>query len=134
MEPKLISQTPVSMSELKSEIASIKKREKEPSMRVTKMEDYLNSINILPEAKEKELIEAIRKLDIPRMRDELVFKIAEMLPKSVDELKVVLQGYVISVTSENIKRIADAVNPFAGKPSEKKPAEKKAAHARSRKP
>ena len=98
------------MADLKSEIEKIKKREKEPSVRVTKMEDYLNSISPLPAAKEKELIEAIRKLDVPRMKDELIFKIVEMLPKTVDDLKIILQGYVISVTNENLKKIVDAVN------------------------
>ncbi|MBS3132754.1 hypothetical protein J4470_01315 [Candidatus Woesearchaeota archaeon] len=110
MEPKIISQTPVSMAELKSEIEGIKKREKEPSLRVTKMEDYLNSIAPLPAAKEKEVIEAVRKLDIPRMKDEFLFKIAEMMPKTVEELRIILQGYVISVTNENMKKIVDAVN------------------------
>lgn len=102
------------MAELKSEIESIKKREKEPNVRVTKMEDYLNSIETLPEAKEKELTEALRKLDIPRMKDEFVFKISEMLPKTVEELKIILQGSVISVTNDNMKKIVDAVNAVLG--------------------
>ena len=110
MEPKINSQTPVSMTELKSEIERIKKREKEPSVRVTKMEDYLNSMNLLPAAKEKELIEAIRKLGVPRMKDEFIFKITEMPPKTVEDLKIILQGYVISVNNDYLKKIVDTVN------------------------
>ena len=110
MEPKIISQTPVSMADLRSEIERIKKREKEPSIRVTKMEDYMNSLSSLPMAKEKELVEAIRKLEVPRMKDEFIFKIVEMLPKTVEELKMILQGYVISVTADNLKKLVETVN------------------------
>ncbi|MAG16148.1 hypothetical protein CMO88_03740 [Candidatus Woesearchaeota archaeon] len=115
MEPKTISQTPISMTELKSEIERIKKREKEPSVRVTKMEDYINAIPLLSGAKEKELIEAIRKLDVPRMKDEFIFKIVEILPKTLEELKMVLQGYVISVTNDNMKKIVETVNSIMKK-------------------
>jgi DNA-directed RNA polymerase subunit F len=110
MEPKIISQTSVSIADLKSEIEKIKKREKEPSLRVTKMEDYLNSVTSLSASKEKELVDALRKLDVPRMKDDFIFKIAEMLPKTVEDLKIILQGYVISVTNDNMKKIVDLVN------------------------
>jgi len=115
MEPKVISQSPISITELKSEIEKIKKREKEPSIRITKMEDYINSMSPVPEAKEKELIDAIGKLNIPRMKDEFIFKIIDILPRTVDDLKIVLEGYVISVSAENIKKIVDAVNSVVGK-------------------
>jgi len=111
MEPKIISQTPISMTDLRLEIEKIRKREKEePNIRVTKMEDYMNSLTPLSETKEKELIEAIRKLDVPRMKDEFVFKIVEMLPKTVEDLKIILQGYVISITNDNLKKLVDVIN------------------------
>lgn len=110
MEPKIISQTPISMAELKLEIESIKKREKEPSIRVTKVEDYLNSLSHLSADKEKKLAEEIKKLDIPRLKDEHIVKIADILPKTVDDLKLIMQGYVISISNENLKKVVNAVN------------------------
>ncbi|MBI2664362.1 hypothetical protein HYX10_03400 [Candidatus Woesearchaeota archaeon] len=110
MEPKIIDQTPVSLNELKAEIEKIKKRSEEPSVRVTKMEDYLNSVPIMQAAKEKSLIDAIRKLNVPRMKDEFIFKMAEMQPRTVDELKAILQGYVISISDDNMKKIVETVN------------------------
>src|SRR3989344_6863689 len=107
MEPKIISQTAITLSELKSEIEVMKKREAEPSVRVTKMEDYINSFSPLPAAKEKQLIEAIRKLEVPRMRDEFIYKIIDLLPSTVDDLKVIMQGYVISVSNENLAKIVE---------------------------
>ncbi len=110
MEPKIISQTPVSMSELKLEMEKIKKREKEPSIRVTKTEDYLNSLSNLTAEKEKKLLEAIKKLDIPRLKDEHLIKIADILPRTVDDLKLTMQGYVISISNDNIKKIVNTIN------------------------
>ncbi len=109
MEPKIISQTPVSMAELKLEIEKIKKREKEPSIRVTNVEEYLNSLSHISAEKEKKLIEEIKKLDIPRLKDEHIIKIADTLPKTVDDLKLIMQGYVISISNENLKKIVNAV-------------------------
>ncbi len=114
MEPQIISQTPISMAGLRQEIEKIKKRDKEPSIRITKMEDYLNSFPHLSPAKEKELVERLVKLEVPRMKEEHSYKIADTLPKSVEHLKVVLQGYVLSVSNENLKKIADVVKEVAG--------------------
>jgi len=110
MEPKINSQIPVSMAELKIEIEKIKKRHKEPSIRVTKLEDYLNSLSTSSVEQEKKLSEALKKLDVPRLKDEHIVKITDILPKTVDELKLIMQGYVISISNDNLKRIADTVN------------------------
>ena len=110
MEPKILSQTPVSMAELKLEIGAIKKREKEPSIRVTRVEDYLNSLSHLTAEKEKKLTDEIKKLEIPRLKEEHIIKIADMLPRTADDMKLLMQGYVISISNENIKKIVNAVN------------------------
>ncbi len=110
MEPKIISQTPVSMAELKLEIEKIRKREKEPSIRVTKVDDYLNSLSHISAEKEKKLIEEIKKLDVPRLKEEHIIKIADILPKTVDDLKLIMQGYVISISNDNLKKLVNVVN------------------------
>ena len=120
MEPKVIEQSPISMTNLKIEIEKIKKRDKEPNIRVTKVEDYLNAMMPLSAAKEKQLIAAIKKLDIPRIKDDHIVKIADTLPKTVDDLKLVMQGYVISISNENMKKIVDALKGIVGNDAEKK--------------
>ena len=115
MEPKIIDQRPISMGELRAETEKIKKRDPEPSIRVTKIVDYLNSFSHLTDAKEKELADALRKLEVPRLRDEHIAKLVDLLPRTVDDLKMILQGYVISVSNENLKRIVDTVNSVAEK-------------------
>ena len=115
MEPKTISQTPMTLAELKEEIAKIKQREKEPSIRLTRVEDYLNSFaEISPEAG-KELHAAITKLGVNRLKEEHICKIVDMLPKTPNELKVVLQGYGISLANDASSKIIERVNEFSAK-------------------
>lgn len=110
MEPKIIEERPISMTELKIEIDSIKKRQEEASIRVTKVEEYLQSFTHVSPAKEKELVEALKKLDVPRLKEEHMAKITDLLPKTVEDLKLIMQGYVISISADNIKKIVDVVN------------------------
>lgn len=115
MEPKIISQSPISMAEAKLEIERIRKRGEEPTIRISKMEDYLNSFSVLAESRVKAVIDAIRKLDVPRLRDEHIIKIVDLMPRSVDELKIIMQGSVVTISAENMKKIVDAVNSASEK-------------------
>lgn len=115
MEPKTISQEPVTLAELKEEVARIKEREKEPSIRITRMEDYLNSFVEFTPAEGKALQAAITKLAINRLKEEHICKIVDLLPKSVNELKVIMQGYAVSLTNDASSKIVEAVNEFLAK-------------------
>ncbi len=115
MEPKTISQTPVTLAELKEEITKIKQRQKEPSIRITRMEDYLNAFAELNPEQGKELRSALTKLAINRLKDEHICKIVDILPKSVNELKVVMQGYALSLTNDASNKIVESINEFLEK-------------------
>ena len=115
MEPKILTQTPVTLAELKEEITKIKQREKEPSIRITRMEDYLNGFVELTSAQGKELRAALTKLAINRLKDEHICKIVDILPKSVNELKVVMQGYAVSLTNDALAKIIETINDFLAK-------------------
>lgn len=115
MEPKIISQTPVALAELKEEVERIKQREKEPSIRVTRMEDYLNSFVEIGTEAGKELKAAISKLAINRLKDEHICKVVDLLPKTPNELKLVLQGYGLSLANEASNKIVELINEFLEK-------------------
>ena len=115
MEPKIISQIPVTLAELKEEISRIKAREKEASIRITRMEDYLNAFAEISTAQGKELRTALTKLDINRLKDEHICKIVDILPKNANELKVVMQGYALSLTNDASSKIIETINEFLAK-------------------
>lgn len=115
MEPKTISQVPLSLAELKQEIGKIRQREKEPSIRITRTEDYLNAfVEISPEAG-KELKAAISKLGINRLKDEHICKIIDLLPRTAAELKLLMQGSAVSLTNDAVNKIVETVNEFLAK-------------------
>ena len=112
-DPKIISEEPISLFELKSEITKIKKRDKELGFREAKMEDYLNEFVKLKKKEYDELEKKLGKLEIPRLKDMHIKKIIDMLPATVDQLKVILQGYALTVNQKNMKRIVDVVKEYA---------------------
>ena len=115
MEPKTISQAPITLAELKEEVGKIKQRDKEPSIRITRMEDYLNAfVEITPE-QGKELRAAISKLAINRLKDEHICKIVDLLPKTANELKLIMLGSVVSLTNDAVNKIVEAINEFLAK-------------------
>ena len=115
VKPEIISEKPVTITELKQEIDKIKKRDKELNFRVGKTEEYLSHFMTLSKEKEDELIKKLEKLNIPRLKDIHITKIVDIVPKTVDELKIILQGYTITVNNDNIKKIVDIIKEFAEK-------------------
>lgn len=109
---KVLSETPISMAEVREELSKIKKRDEELGVRAGKTEDYLNEFCKLDIKKARELYEKVEKLNIPRLRDQHIWKIIDLMPKNVEELKVILQAYTISVSNENVKKIADIVKEY----------------------
>lgn len=100
------------MVELKQEVAKIKKRDKELGFRVGKIEEYLNIFVTLNSKQQKELEEKIAKLKIPRLKDTHTKKIVDILPVNLEQLKVVLQGYTLTVTQDNMKKIVKIVADY----------------------
>jgi DNA-directed RNA polymerase subunit F len=105
MNPKILEEKPISLYDLKDEIKKIQKRDPQLSIRTGKSEEYINQFSTLKE-KEVEAIEKdISDMNIPRMKDLHIKKIIDTLPTSVEELKVIMQGYAITMTKENMQKI-----------------------------
>lgn len=108
--PQIIKETPIEMGQVLAEIDSIKKRDKELSFRTQRTEEYLHQFVLKDSQK---IVENLKKLNIPRLKDEQIIKIADLRPKTVEDQKVILQGYTVTVTKENMKQIVDEVLKFA---------------------
>jgi DNA-directed RNA polymerase subunit F len=112
VKPEIISETPILMAELKEELKKMKKKDEEQNFRAEKTEEYLNQFTLLSSAKAKELREKIEKLKVPRLKEEHIIKMIDLLPKSPEEVKSILQGYTITITNENLKKIAEVIKEF----------------------
>jgi DNA-directed RNA polymerase subunit F len=111
-KPKIMQETEIPMYEVKREIEAIKKRDTELNFRAQKTDEFLNTFVTLKESDLEELTEKLKKLNIPRLRDSHIYKIVDILPASIDDEKLILQGYTITVSQENMKKIADLVKKY----------------------
>jgi DNA-directed RNA polymerase subunit F len=112
MNPEVQEEQPISIYDLKREVSKIKRREDELGLRTGKTEEYLNQFVVLKLKDADALEQDIIKLDIPRLKDYHIKKILDLLPATVEELKVVLQGYTLTVTKENMAKIVKAIQKY----------------------
>lgn len=113
MATQILSEKPINAYQLKEELAKIKKRDKELNFRAQKTEEHLALAAAHKNA--QELFDKISKLDIPRLREQQIHKIIDIMPTTVKDLKIALQGYTVNISAENMKKIADTINGFIGK-------------------
>ena len=108
-KPEVIEKSSMSMASLREELEKIKKRDGELSFRGNKTEEYLNEFTVLKSKDAEDIYKKLDGLKIPRLKDTHINKIIDLMPASVDELKVVMQGYSLPITNDNLKKIVDAV-------------------------
>ena len=112
VKPELLKKRPVSIAEVKDMLKKVHKRDEELSFRGGKTEDYVNDITGLTLKKAKDCMKKIEDLEIPRLKEEHLIKIIDTLPESPEHLKVVLSGYNVTITKENLKKIVDSIDEF----------------------
>jgi len=107
---QIVSETPMNMYQLKKELEKIKKRDNELNFRVNRTEEYLQQVLTLKNA--DELFDKLMKLNIPRLKEQHVHKIIDIAPTTMNELKVILQSYTITVNNDAMKKIVDTLTDF----------------------
>jgi len=110
---QVVSEAPINVYQLKKDLESIKQRDKELNFRANKTEEYLNMV--ATSQKGAELFDRISKLSIPRLKEQHIHKIIDILPTSMEELKSVLQAYTLTINNDSMKKIVDAINDFLEK-------------------
>ncbi|MBS3112543.1 hypothetical protein J4418_00455 [Candidatus Woesearchaeota archaeon] len=114
VKPQIISEIPISMCEVKFKLDIIKTRDGELNFRSTRTNDYLNQVGcILDSKKAEELKKKIEGLEIPRLKPEHLIKIIDILPVTEDHLKMILSGYILTISQANIKKIVELIKEFA---------------------
>ncbi len=109
---QLIEEKPISMAELKEDLKEIKKRDPELSFRTAKVSEALESVKVLKMKDAAEVIKAITKLEIPRVKEGHIVKIVDLLPTNVTELKNIFQSYTVTVTNENCEKVLEILAEY----------------------
>jgi len=111
-KPEIIEKVPTNIVELKNELGKIRKRDGDLTFRGNKTEEYLNDFGKLSKKSADEMVDKLKGLKITRLKDEFIHKVVDLMPSSEAELKVILQGYTLSVSNEDIKKIMSVVKEF----------------------
>lgn len=104
---EILEEKPVALFEVKSQIAKIKKRDKEVNYRLNKVDEYLKTFLTLSEKEGKDLYDKVEKLKIPRLKEVHIMKLIDLMPETADDAKVVLQNYAVTVSQDNLKKIVE---------------------------
>lgn len=111
--PEILNESPITMSEVKAELTKIRERDGDLSFRANKAEEYLGQFVTLTPKKIKELHDKIEALNIPRLREQYIIKLIDIMPCTADEVKLVLQSYpTLTVSQDNTKKIAKVLAEY----------------------
>jgi len=110
--PLFIEEKPLSLVDVKANLQSIEKRDEELNYLSNKAKEYLDHLVTLSADKKEELYKKLSDLNLTRLKDEQICKFVDFLPKDVDELKVVLQSYPLSLSKKDQEAIVGAVKEF----------------------
>ena len=115
-KPEIIEKQPVTIAQVKEALKRIRKRDNdELNFRAQRTEEYVNELSVLKAKEAAELVEKITALEIPRLKPEIVSKLADTMPQNEKHLKVILQSYTATVSPENQKKIMAVLDEFRAK-------------------
>ena len=110
--PQFIEQQSLSLVDVKVKLDEIEKRDKELNYLSNKAKEYLETFVKLDLKQKEELTKKLQDLGLTRLKEEHIAKIVDFLPKNIEELKVVLTAYPLSMPKKDQEAIVTAVKEF----------------------
>ena len=106
-QPEIVSEVGIDMYEVLRELKSVEKKYGDLGFRAEKTKEYITDIRQLTDKRAKEVREAIIALEIPRVKDEHIAKIIDILPTSLEDIKNLVSSFNITVKDEYLKKVLD---------------------------
>ncbi len=110
--PKFIEQEPISLVDTKALLKKIEKRDEELNYSSNKAKEYLDAFAKLSMKDKEELSKKLVELNLTRLKTEHITKIVDFLPKDVEELKIILQAYPLSMPKKDQDAIVKVVDDY----------------------
>lgn len=111
--PQFIEENPLSLADVKSLLEKIEKRDKELNFLSNKTKEFTGETITLSPEKKEELYQKLSGLKLTRLKEEHFMKIIDFLPKTTDDLKVILQAYPLSLPKKDMEGIVKTVGELA---------------------
>ncbi|MBI4980158.1 hypothetical protein HZC30_01205 [Candidatus Woesearchaeota archaeon] len=112
VNPQFIEQKPLSLGEVKEVLAKIEKRDTQMNFLSNKAKEYVQTFPPLSEKKREELHKKLAELGVTRLKEEVIAKITDFVPKDINELKVITQAYTLTLSKKDQDSIVEVVSKF----------------------
>jgi DNA-directed RNA polymerase subunit F len=112
VKPQLLSEEALTLAEVKDQLVQIKERTDQLTFRAGKCEEYLNDFVTLDVKDAKKLQKELEGLGISRLRPDHMIHIIDMLPKTLEEAKVIFHASTVSVAKKDMQRIVAVVKEY----------------------
>lgn len=109
VNPQLMGETAVSLSDIQEYVAQMEKRSPTLDLRTTKTKEFVESFATLSKEKRDKLRKKLAGLDILRLKEAQIVKILDFLPTTADDVRILLQGYPVSLSKKDMERIVEVV-------------------------
>ena len=119
-KPNILEEKPISMFDLKEELDKNKKDMGELNFRAERTSEYLDELLKVKPKQGKELIEKLIALKIPRLREQQIYKIVDIMPHKPELVKLLFQGTPLTISEENCKKIVKVIEEYRKWYNEKK--------------
>ncbi|MFH0700990.1 MAG: hypothetical protein V2A62_00980 [Candidatus Woesearchaeota archaeon] len=109
---QFVEQKPLSLSEVKLTLHELEKRDGQLNFLSNKTKEYLDTFPPLSNPKREELTKKLSELGVTRLKEEIVAKIIDFLPKNNNDLKVIIQAYNLTLSKKDQDSIVEVVSKF----------------------
>ena len=113
VSPQFIEEQSVTLSEAKEILNKIERKDGQLNYISNRTKEFLENIKVLSNEKRAELKKKLEQLSLIRLKAEHITKIMDFLPQTMDELKIVLQAYPLSLPKKDQEEIVAAVKAIA---------------------
>lgn len=107
--PQFVESKPMTLVDVQSALEQMQKRDEELNFRSNKAKEYVDVFVTIDTKKKEALLKKLQDLNLTRLREEHFTKIIDFLPKTANELKVVLQAYPLSLPKKDQDSIVAVV-------------------------
>ena len=113
--PQLVSETPLALADVKAILHAVEKRDGSLNFLSNKAKEQQEVFVALSKEKKEELYAKLGSLNLTRLKEEHFCKIIDFLPQNLEELKVILQSYPLSLSKKDQESLVAAVTEVAPK-------------------
>ncbi len=107
---EILESKPVPMAVVKELLK--KKKGEEMSFEEKQAIEHLKALTKLSAKEAEKLEEELRKLEMRKLKDENIVKIVDILPTTMEELKLVLSDAKVPFNKEELEKIFEVVKRF----------------------